>query len=142
MLCSRPCGWRKKRIHLHDFMLNVHSRLQVRYSCSSLFSEYKVVKNRNISFANWVVSAIKLILVELVNLNYYVICIFIIKLSKDLHDIFNYIYSFAAIKVLNDSIMQPVHFPMDSLLLGSLKLQLRILRITSILPRSIMPTLL
>lgn len=25
----RPCNWRKKRIHFHDFMLNVHSRLQV-----------------------------------------------------------------------------------------------------------------
>ncbi|KAH9680528.1 hypothetical protein KPL71_023685 [Citrus sinensis] len=24
----RPCNWRKKRIHFHDFMLNVHSRLQ------------------------------------------------------------------------------------------------------------------
>ncbi|CAI9783153.1 unnamed protein product [Fraxinus pennsylvanica] len=24
-----PCNWRKKRIHLHDFMLDVHSRLQV-----------------------------------------------------------------------------------------------------------------
>uniref|UniRef100_A0A5B7BF53 Putative Lactation elevated protein 1 n=1 Tax=Davidia involucrata TaxID=16924 RepID=A0A5B7BF53_DAVIN len=23
-----PCSWRKKRIHFHDFMLNVHSRLQ------------------------------------------------------------------------------------------------------------------
>nr|XP_027117458.1 AFG1-like ATPase isoform X1 [Coffea arabica] len=23
-----PCNWRKKRIHFHDFMLNVHSRLQ------------------------------------------------------------------------------------------------------------------
>ncbi|KAL9242229.1 hypothetical protein vseg_016249 [Gypsophila vaccaria] len=23
-----PCTWRKKRIHFHDFMLNVHSRLQ------------------------------------------------------------------------------------------------------------------
>ncbi|KAF3452889.1 hypothetical protein FNV43_RR03322 [Rhamnella rubrinervis] len=23
-----PCNWRKKRIHYHDFMLNVHSRLQ------------------------------------------------------------------------------------------------------------------
>lgn len=27
--CSRPSNWRKKRIHFHDFMLNVHSRLQV-----------------------------------------------------------------------------------------------------------------
>lgn len=25
----RPASWRKKRIHFHDFMLNVHSRLQV-----------------------------------------------------------------------------------------------------------------
>ncbi|KAL3810561.1 hypothetical protein ACJIZ3_000684 [Penstemon smallii] len=25
----RPYNWRKKRIHFHDFMLNVHSRLQV-----------------------------------------------------------------------------------------------------------------
>ncbi|KAF4369360.1 hypothetical protein F8388_019585 [Cannabis sativa] len=25
-----PCNWRKKQIHFHDFMLNVHSRLQVR----------------------------------------------------------------------------------------------------------------
>ncbi|KAH9806203.1 AFG1-like ATPase family protein [Citrus sinensis] len=24
----RPCNWRRKRIHFHDFMLNVHSRLQ------------------------------------------------------------------------------------------------------------------
>lgn len=24
-----PCNWRKKRIHFHDFMLNVHSRLQM-----------------------------------------------------------------------------------------------------------------
>ncbi|KAF4356534.1 hypothetical protein F8388_010794 [Cannabis sativa] len=23
-----PCNWRKKHIHFHDFMLNVHSRLQ------------------------------------------------------------------------------------------------------------------
>ncbi|KAK9213525.1 hypothetical protein WN943_002913 [Citrus x changshan-huyou] len=23
-----PCNWRKKRIHFHDFMLNIHSRLQ------------------------------------------------------------------------------------------------------------------
>lgn len=25
----RPARWRKKRIHFHDFMLNVHTRLQV-----------------------------------------------------------------------------------------------------------------
>lgn len=31
----RPCNWRKKRIHFHDFMLSVHSRLQVRIlNCS------------------------------------------------------------------------------------------------------------
>lgn len=26
----RQCSWRKKRIHFHDFMLNVHSCLRVR----------------------------------------------------------------------------------------------------------------
>ncbi|KAF4392119.1 hypothetical protein F8388_004448 [Cannabis sativa] len=26
-----PCNWRKKRIHFHDFMLNVHSRLQLSF---------------------------------------------------------------------------------------------------------------
>ncbi|BAF23315.1 Os08g0265500, partial [Oryza sativa Japonica Group] len=26
---GRPANWRKKRIHFHDFMLNVHSRLQM-----------------------------------------------------------------------------------------------------------------
>lgn len=35
VLHDRPRNWRKKRIHFHDFMLNVHSRLQVRiYVCS------------------------------------------------------------------------------------------------------------
>ena len=28
-LLHRPSNWRKKRIHFHDFMLNMHSRLQV-----------------------------------------------------------------------------------------------------------------
>ena len=31
-LHDRPETWRKKRTHFHDFMLNVHSRLQVRES--------------------------------------------------------------------------------------------------------------
>jgi predicted ATPase len=26
---GRPSNWRKRRIHFHDFMLNVHSRLQM-----------------------------------------------------------------------------------------------------------------
>lgn len=34
----RPCNWRKKRIHFHDFMLNVHSRLQVRDQTSFYLS--------------------------------------------------------------------------------------------------------
>ncbi|CAI9778833.1 unnamed protein product [Fraxinus pennsylvanica] len=25
----RPCNWRRKRIHLHNFMLDVHNRLQI-----------------------------------------------------------------------------------------------------------------
>ena len=29
LLLGRPSNWRKKRIHFHDFMLNVHSHLQV-----------------------------------------------------------------------------------------------------------------
>ena len=31
-LHGRPETWRKRRTHFHDFMLNVHSRLQVRES--------------------------------------------------------------------------------------------------------------
>ena len=33
-LHGRPETWRKRRTHFHDFMLNVHSRLQVRESLS------------------------------------------------------------------------------------------------------------
>ncbi|KAF3792181.1 Lactation elevated protein 1 [Nymphaea thermarum] len=47
-----PSDWRKKRIHFHDFMLNVHSRLQVRgsyfieklYFVSAFYSERYVGK--------------------------------------------------------------------------------------------------
>ncbi|RWV78301.1 hypothetical protein GW17_00060749 [Ensete ventricosum] len=40
-----PSNWRKKRIHFHDFMLNVHSRLQVRgtFIFISIFSMHKGV---------------------------------------------------------------------------------------------------
>jgi predicted ATPase len=30
---NRPKTWRKRRIHFHDFMLNVHSHLQVSNFC-------------------------------------------------------------------------------------------------------------
>ncbi|KAH9654216.1 AFG1-like ATPase family protein [Citrus sinensis] len=41
----RPCNWRKKRIHFHDFMLNVHSRLQVRDQ-----TRYASTLMRNVEF--------------------------------------------------------------------------------------------
>ncbi|RRT68045.1 hypothetical protein B296_00036855, partial [Ensete ventricosum] len=34
-----PSNWRKKRIHFHDFMLNVHSRLQVRVVAAEISDE-------------------------------------------------------------------------------------------------------
>lgn len=36
----RPSNWRKKRIHFHDFMLNVQSRLQV-YDGDIVIDDYK-----------------------------------------------------------------------------------------------------